>query len=206
MKRLQIHNYFVRTIFWVSIFMCLGWADSWEALKSSAGTVTSVKARFVQEKHMKILARPLVSGGLLLFQAPDSLRWEYTQPIESILLLHNGKTRRFVKRNADLVEDASAGLQSMQVVVQEITQWLNGRFDDNPAFAARLEPGRKIVMTPREASFARLIQRIEVVLSDRPAVIKSVIIYENKDSYTKLNFKDVLLNQKLDDVLFQQVK
>jgi len=186
--------------------MCLGWADSWEALKSSAGTVTSVKARFVQEKHMKILARPLVSGGLLLFQAPDSLRWEYTQPIESILLLHNGKTRRFVKRNADLVEDASAGLQSMQVVVQEITQWLNGRFDDNPAFAARLEPGRKIVMTPREASFARLIQRIEVVLSDRPAVIKSVIIYENKDSYTKLNFKDVLLNQKLDDVLFQQVK
>ena len=94
----------------------------------------------------------------------------------------------------------------MQVVVQEITQWLNGRFDDNPAFEARLEPGRKIVMTPRDESFARLIQRIELLLADRPAVIKSVMIYENADSYTKLDFKDVILNQKLDDRLFRKVK
>jgi outer membrane lipoprotein-sorting protein len=186
--------------------MCIGWADSWEELKSAAGTVTSVKAGFTQEKHMKILARPLVSEGVLLFQGPDSLRWEYKHPIQSILLLHNGKTRRFVQKNGNLIEDASANLQSMQVVVQEITQWLNGRFDDNPAFAARLEPGRKIVMTPRDESFARLIQRIVIILSDRPAVLKSVMIYENKDSYTKLDFKDVILNQKLDDAIFRKVK
>ena len=61
-------------------------------------------------------------------------------------------------------------------------------------------------MTPREESFARLIQRIEIILSDRPAVITSVIIFENADSYTKLNFKDVILNQKLDDRLFREVK
>jgi len=206
MKKVQIHKIFVIAVFLLTVYMCIGWADSWEELSSAAGTVTSVKAEFVQEKHMKILARPLVSEGVLLFQGPDSLRWEYTQPIQSILLLHNGKTRRFVQKDGNLIEDASASLQSMQVVVQEITQWLNGRFDDNPAFAARLEPGRKIVMTPREESFARLIQRIEIILSDRPAVITSVMIFENADSYTKLNFKDVILNQKLDDRLFREVK
>ena len=169
--------------------MCLGWADSWEGLKTAAGTVTSVKAEFTQEKHMKILARPLVSEGILYFQGPDSLRWEYTHPVRSILLLHKGKTRRFVQKNGSLVEDASANLQSMQVVVQEITQWLNGRFDDNPVFAARLEPGRKIVMVPRDESFARFIRRIEIFLSDRPAVIKSVMIFESEDSFTKLDFK-----------------
>jgi hypothetical protein len=120
--------------------------------------------------------------------------------------LHNGKTRRFVQKNGSLVEDASANLQSMQVVVQEITRWLNGRFDDNPAFESRLEPGRKIVMTPRQESFARFIQRIEVMLSDRPAVIKSVMIFESEDSFTKLDFNDVLLNQRLDDALFRKVK
>ena len=206
MKKKQKHQISISSLLLLTAFMCLGWADSWEELKSAAGTVTSVKAEFVQEKHMKILARPLVSEGILLFQGPDSLRWEYTQPIQSILLLHNGKTRRFVQKDGNLIEDASASLQSMQVVVQEITQWLNGRFDDNPAFAARLEPGRKIVMTPREESFARLIQRIEIILSDRPAVITSVMIFENADSYTKLNFKDVILNQKLDDRLFREVK
>ncbi len=198
--------YFSKYPFLITAFMCIGWADSWEDLKTAAGTVTSVRAGFTQEKHMKILARPLVSEGILLFQSPDSLRWEYKHPVQSILLLHNGKTRRFVQKNGSLVEDASANLQSMQVVVQEIIQWLNGRFDDNPAFAARLEPGRKIVMTPRDESFARLIQRIEVLLSDRPAVIKSVMIFESEDSFTKLDFKDVILNQKLDDVLFREVR
>ena len=206
MKRLKKPYLFVCAIFLLSAFLCLGWADSWEELKASAGSVSSVQAGFTQAKHMKILTRPLVSEGILLFQGPDSLRWEYKHPVQSILLLHNGETRRFVKKSGRLIEDASANLQSMQVVVQEITQWLNGRFDDNPAFAARLEPGRKIVMEPREESFARLIQRIEVSLADRPAVIKSVMIFESEDSFTKLEFKDVILNQKLDDALFRKVQ
>jgi len=206
MKKKQKYHHLTGAIFLLTAFLCIGWADSWDDLKSAAGMVTSVRAGFTQEKHMKILARPLVSEGILLFQGPDSLRWEYKHPVQSILLLHNGNTRRFVQKDGSLVEDASANLQSMQVVVQEITQWLNGRFDDNPAFAARLEPGRKIVMTPRDESFARLIQRIEVLLSDRPAVIKSVMIFESEDSFTKLDFKDVILNQKLDDTLFRKVK
>jgi outer membrane lipoprotein-sorting protein len=206
MKKMHLHQFFVKVVFLITTCMCIGWAGSWDELRSAAGTVTSVKAAFVQEKHMKILARPLVSEGILLFQGPDSLRWEYQRPIRSILLLHNGKTRRFVQKDGNLIEDASASLQSMQVVVEEITLWLNGRFDDNPAFAARLEPDRKIVMTPRDEGFARLINRIEIILSDRPAVIKSVMIYENEDSYTKLDFKDVILNQKLDDDIFRKVK
>ena len=175
-------------------------------LKKAAGTVTSVRAAFTQEKHMKILVRPLVSEGILLFQSPDSLRLEYKHPLSSILLLHNGKTRRFVLKDGNLVEDVSANLQSMQVVVQEITRWLSGRFDDNPAFTARLAPGRKIVLEPRDQSFARLIQHIELLLSDRPAVIKSIMIIESEDSFTKLDFTDVILNQKLGDDLFRNVR
>ncbi len=190
----------------LTAFLCIGWADTWDGLKAAAGKVTSVSAEFVQEKNLKILSRPLVSEGVLFFQSPDSLRWEYKHPVRSILLSHNGKTKRFVQKDGSLVEDASANLQSMLVVVQNITQWLSGRFDENPAFTARLEPGRKIVMTPRDESFARLIQRIEILLSDRPAVIKSVMIFESEDSFTKLDFKDVVLNQKLDDALFRKVR
>jgi outer membrane lipoprotein-sorting protein len=206
MEKEKKRHFLVSASILLAAFMCLGWADSWEGLKSAAGTVTSVKAEFTQVKHMKILVHPLVSEGILFFQAPDSLRWEYTQPVRSILLLHKGKTRRFVQKNGSLIEDASANLQSMQVVVQEITQWLNGRFDENPVFAARLEPGRKIVMVPRDESFARFIRRIEIFLSDRPAVIKSVMIFESEDSYTKLEFKNVILNQKLDDALFREIR
>ena len=206
MKRIKKPHFLIRAIFLIAAFMCIGWADSWEELETAAGTVTSIKAGFTQEKHMKILVRPLVSEGRLLFQGPDSLRWEYNSPVQSVLLLHNGQTKRFVKKNGSFVEDASANLQSMQVVVQEITQWLSGRFDENPAFTAKLAPGRVIVLAPKDESFARLIQRIEIHLSDRPAIIESVMIFESEDTFTKLDFKDVIINQKLDDVLFRKVR
>jgi len=33
-----------------------------------------------------------------------------------------------------------------------------------------------------------------------------VMIFESEDSFTKLEFKDVILNPKLDDALFRKVK
>ena len=64
----------------VMAFLCIGWAGSWDELKSAAGTVTSVRADFIQEKHLAILAKPLVSTGVFYYQAPRSLRWEYSRP------------------------------------------------------------------------------------------------------------------------------
>ena len=58
-----------------SAFFSIGWGGSWEELKSAAGPIKSISAEFVQEKHLKILARPLVSSGVFYYQAPASLRW-----------------------------------------------------------------------------------------------------------------------------------
>jgi len=194
------------TLLFIMACLCIGWADTWDGLKTAAGKVTSISAEFTQEKHMKILIRPLVSEGVLYFQPPNSLRWEYLHPVRSILLMHNGKTKRFVQRNVGLVEDASVNFQSIHMVVQNITQWLSGRFNINPAFNATLEPGHKIVLVPKEKSFAMLIKRIEIILSDLPAIIKSVTIYESQDSFTKLVFKNVALNRTLEDSLFHKIQ
>lgn len=190
----------------VAALMCLGWADSWQGLRDTAATVDTVTAVFRQEKHMKILAQPLVSRGAFLFKAPDSLRWEYTEPVKSVLVMHNGRIRRYVNKGGTLKEDATAGLQSMQVMVQQITLWLNGRFDENPAFNATLEPGPRIRMMPRKNTLARLIQRIEIELSRQPAVIESITIFESEDSFTKLVFQNVTINAQLDDVVFNDIK
>ena len=198
-------GFFCKAVFILAAMACLGWADSWQGLKDTAATVTAVKAAFVQEKHMQILAKPLVSQGTFLFKAPDSLRWEYTEPFKSVLVMHKGHIRRFVLKEDRLVEDA-AGRQSMQVVVQQITQWLNGRFDENPAFSATLEPGPRIVLIPKETALARLILRIEIVLAEQPGVLESVTIFESEDSFTRLVFQNVTLNPRLNDTAFSTIQ
>jgi outer membrane lipoprotein-sorting protein len=196
----------LRTILIGTALLCVGWAGTWDDLKREAASVTSVEANFVQKKYLKILNKPLVSNGRMLFKSPGSLRWEYSYPLKSVLLLHKGKARRFIEKDGQLLEDASASLEVMQVVVQQITMWLSGRFDESRVFAAHLEPGSKIVLTPRENAVGRVIEHIEIVLSDRPAVIKSVTIYESEDAYTRLDFQNIRLNTILDDTAFQFVK
>lgn len=196
-----------------------GWAQTWESLRASAGTITSVKTRFTQTKHLPILSKPLISKGKLWYQAPGSLRWEYISPIHSILLMHNSRVKRFTldARTHQFREESGEGLDAMQVVLGEITQWLNGRFDDNPMFTARLEPGGKIVLTPKEKAFGEVIQRIEVTLDtqpgrqsgqqqgQQPGTIRRVLIYESETAYTDLSFDSTKLNQSIDESVFQKV-
>jgi outer membrane lipoprotein-sorting protein len=186
-------------------WLLTGWGSSWEELKSAAGSVTSLSADFVQEKHMKILARPLVSSGVFYFQSPASLRWEYRKPVRNILLMHDNRTERYVETASGLTRETGAGLQAMQIVLEQISQWLGGRFDENPMFTANLEPGPKIVLIPKEKSFSRMIHHIDLVLSERPGIIDSVVIYESEDSFTKLVFKNAVLNHPIDATLFRNV-
>ncbi len=183
-------------------FLCIGWADSLEGIKRETGKVTSVSAEFVQEKHIKILARPLISRGTFQFQPPGSLRWEYKSPVKSILLMHKGKTKQYIQGNEGIIEATGAHLQSMQIVLKQITGFLSGSFSED-LFIATLKPGRNIVLTPKEKSMSRFIRRIEIALSDQAGLIESVSIYESEDSFTKLMFKNALLNQKISESLFK---
>jgi len=188
-----------------SACLSIGWGSSWKELKSASGSIKSVAGEFVQEKHMKILAKPLISSGVFYFQTPASLRWEYREPLQNILLMDNDRMERYVGTTTGFVKEAGANLQAMQVVMEQITQWLNGRFDENPMFSANLEPGPKIVLLPKEKAFTKMIQRIELLFSDRPGIIDAVTIYESDESFTKLVFKNVVLNQPLDGSIFRKI-
>ena len=72
-------------------------------------------------------------------------------------------------------------------------------------FSASLERKGKIVLSPKEKAFASVIERIELVLSDRPGVIESVTIYEGKDSFTKIEFHNVRVNEPVKDSLFKEI-
>ena len=182
-----------------------GWSDSWDGIRRESAGIRSVAAPFTQIKQMKILARPLVSEGRFYFQSPDSLRWEYTAPVRSILLMHRGAVRRYVFSGSGWLEESGERLQGMSMVMQEIGQWLHGRFDENQAFAATLVGGSpaRVILRPREPSFARMIRRIELTLSPRSGVIQSIAIVESEDTVTLLEFRDVKINQTLPDALFQ---
>jgi outer membrane lipoprotein carrier protein len=192
----------------VCIFL-VGWGETWEDIKRDTASIVSIKAEFTQHKHLKILTKPLVSQGRFYFQKPDSIRWEYSTPVKSILLMHKGNVKRYTLGSRGLVEDASGALSSMQVVVQEIGLWSQGRFTESEHFRAEIKEGkeRKIILTPKEEAFAAIISRIEIVPSaEQKGAIKSVKIFESEGNYTLLKFADVKINEKIGESVFRKAE
>jgi outer membrane lipoprotein-sorting protein len=182
--------------------------NTWEDIRRESAKITSVSAQFSQQKHMQILTKPLVSKGLFYFQTPDSVRWEYTSPIKSVLLMQKGSIKRYTQGSRGLVEDASGSLESMQIVLQEIGRWTRGQFTENEHFSATLKGGKgaRIILTPKEKGLASMISRIVITLSpDRQGVIKSVKIIESEGNYTLFEFNDVQINRKISETLFREV-
>ena len=183
------------------------WSDDWEGIRRASEGVKTIQSDFVQKKTMKILAHPLVSKGRFFYRAPDSLRWEYQSPIESVLVVDQGKARRFFKHGDAFEEDAGASVEAVRIVVDQIIDWIGGRYNKNASFAPELVPGSptKITMTAKDPSLSRFIQRIEVVLSDTPGVIQSVKIIESADASTLIEFSGVKLNSPLPEDVFRKV-
>jgi len=180
----------------------IGWADSWEAIRSAAAGITTVQSPFTQEKHLSMLAAPLISKGRLVYRRPGSLRWEYLTPIPSVLLMHDGALRRYQQIDGRWNEDTAGSVSAMPVVAEEITRWLNGEFEGNPYFTAALIPGSRVTLTPKEPSMARIISQIVLELGYRPGVITAVTIHESPTSYTRIVFDRPLINAPVDDALF----
>lgn len=197
----------------LALLLCLpflvAWADSWEGIREAARKVTAVEARFVQNKTLPILAKPFVSRGRFLFQAPASLRWEYDDPVRSVLLMHNGSVKRYLKEGDAWREDAAVSLSAMQTVLAEILNWQQGRFDANPHFQASLQagPDPRIILTPKEAAMKKMIRQIELTLSrEQAGAMKSVRIVEDERSFTLIEFQQVRINRPQPASLFTDVE
>lgn len=176
--------------------------SSGRAAEQDALLLQSIQADFIQEKHLKILVRPLVSTGTLTFQAPQSLRWEYHTPVPSILLLHGGKVQKFIRREGRLVEDKGMGLDSMQVILGQISSWLDGRFTDNDMFLVSFADDRTVLLIPKQQALSGVISSIELHLAERKGLLDAVTIYEGPESYTRMTFHNRVLNKELPAAVF----
>jgi outer membrane lipoprotein-sorting protein len=185
----------------VMLFLSL-WGSAMAAtlaeFKAAAQQIHTLKADFIQEKHLKILSKPLLSRGVFYYQAPDSLRWEYRSPIKSLMLMDNGQVSRYLWTQSGFKEQRGPGTEGMQGVFGEINSWLKGEFDKDAVFRVRFENTGHIALIPREDSFRRLIQKIVLALSDQPGIIRSVTIYEGEDSFTRIVFNHIRVNIPLD--------
>lgn len=183
-------------------------ADGFEQMRKDAAGLKTIRASFVQKKQMKILSRPLVSEGRFFYVAPDSFRWEYIKPLRSVIISHKGQTKRFILVGGKMTQDKTEGVKAMSIVLNEVVNWMSGKFESNPAFKASLKEGTNTLITliPVGQNMAGIIEKIEISIVKKTMAIKTVKIVEGEKAATIIDFSDVEINKTIDESVFQDVQ
>ncbi len=167
----------------------------------SAG-VRAFACDFRQERTLAIFAKPVIFSGKLFLSRPDRLRWEFTKPITSLLIL-DGKTGRRCGEGSPASEFNLERDPVMRLVAGQMRTWTGGNYRDlQGEFSLELKPGPALVLKPRNAGLASFLNRIEVLFDVKTLQPIRVEIHEEGGDRTVIAFTGYQLNPELSAELF----
>ncbi|MBZ0135353.1 MAG: outer membrane lipoprotein carrier protein LolA [Planctomycetes bacterium] len=169
------------------------------------------KGSFDQTKFLALFGDEIKSNGTFVFKKPDHVRWEYTKPHKSILVV-TGESGKKWSEGTGRVESFKLGDdRGLDAVVKQLFTWFKGEFtklkDDYKVEIKSSEPVT-LKMTPKKEVVKKFIASIEVTFSKGEDEIKSVKIIEPAEEgddpdYTLYTFKDTKLDSDVKDEEFK---
>ena len=175
-------------------------------IDARAGRITSLSAKFEQQKFTALLRKPLESSGTIRISGPI-VRWDTAKPEASVLLIDQGQARIYYpgqkmleiypldKRLADL---AASPLPRLDVLrsrfsIEQVPVTDVDKTADSKRFLA-------LRLTPKEPALAEHVKQVRVLLDVSQACIMKAEVTDGDDDRTMLSFKDVQLNADVGDL------
>ena len=172
-----------------------------ERIGQRAGQAETVFTRFVQERHLSLFQEPLRSEGYLCFQRPSCIRWENTQPYQSILLSDGRGVAQFERIN-DRWKKLELGLaEAVQNVVSQISAIMDGRYAgkqrDYDVSATQGEEGPVVSLKPRRPAMRKMMEAIEIHLAPDCRGTRRIVLREVGGDFTDIRFSEQVAGVRL---------
>ena len=149
---------------------------------------------------MAMLEEPTVSEGLMSYNAPDRMRWEYTSPYAFALVV-NGEKITKIADGVEEVLDSKSG-RMYQGIVNIIMSSATGKklFDKSSFDVAITDDDEfwKAEMKPKKRDMKRMFSMLTFYFSKNNDVINKVEMTESTGDVTIIQFYDMKINELCD--------
>lgn len=177
-----------------------------QRLKQSAGSVQTIRSRFVQEKRLAMFSEVLVSRGRFAFARPGRLRWEYVEPLAMGFVIDGERGRRW---NSLAQQDRSFDLEDsleMRIAAEQLLIWTELDLDKlRRAYTIAVDRPEPValLLTPKGLAARQFVDHLRVSFSSSGRTVTEVVIYEAGGDETRLRFDHTEVDRPLDAALFQ---
>jgi outer membrane lipoprotein-sorting protein len=169
-----------------------------------AENIHSLQAYFKQEKYISYLAANVISEGNFYFQKPNSIRWEYTNPYQYIIIIKNGALHiEDGKGKMNFKEQENEIFDHLNILVQNS---LSGNvFSENLYETSLMENDTdyRLTVVPTQEKIIELIAKVEIIFDKQNLNVESLTIHETSSDITTISFSNRQYNKSLDKKLFE---
>ncbi|MGJ8664958.1 MAG: LolA family protein [Patiriisocius sp.] len=176
-----------------------------EAVVETSKASKTIKSDFVQYKHLDFLDNDIETIGKLQFKSPNLVKWEYTKPYvysvifkEDKLLINDGGTK-----NAIDIGSSKMFKKLNDLIVKSVK---GDMFDDNDFTVTyfKTDKANKAVFVPKDEKLTAYIASFELLFDKKDASVTEVKMIEPSQDYTRIIFKNRLVNTTIDASVFTQ--
>ena len=165
-----------------------------EKMAAAAEKIKTVECSFTQTKQSKMLRGAQVSEGKMFCQQPDKLRWEYTSPQASTLVL-DGAEARLLKGNEQEARNKFIG--EMARMIMNCVAGKN--LTDNKTFqvSAKEMPTEYVAtLVPQRKDMKRLYTKLVLHYDLKQETVTEIELYEKNGDRTLIELHDIQINKR----------
>lgn len=173
-------------------------------MRERQGAIHTLQVRFTQEKKSSLLSTPTVSEGLLSYEAPDRVRWEYSKPDPYTILIEGDRLKAYYPT---LHRMKTARITRMRnriyhfLLATEPLEKLKSHFQVELR-VAKARSTFTLVLTPLTPHLAKYIFAVTVQVDKQSLLPVEILIEEKDKDFTRLVFSDPKINTPLPEGTF----
>ena len=159
-------------------------------LSSASKNIKILKADFVQTRTSTMLAAPIESKGTLCFTAPDEVRWSYTSP-QSTTLVIKGDSLLIVSGCGRERKGNNRISKAIATVIRE--SFVGGSAFNERMFLCRIyEEGTnyRVEMKPIRRDMQKMFQCLTITIEKKNLLVQRLELQEKDGNATVIVFRN----------------
>lgn len=173
-------------------------------MMTKANNLETLEADFVQTKKMDMIMENAVSRGKLYYQNPEKLKWEYTKPLNYVIIFAEGELYINDAGNKSVRNTSSNKL--FDKIAKLITGSVNGKLlqDNNNFEISFIRESDLIssVIIPKDKNLKAMFAEIHLKF-DKENIVKQVSLIEETGDATIIKFNNIKINQEIPASVFR---
>jgi outer membrane lipoprotein carrier protein len=164
----------------------------------------SLSSDFIQSKYIQLMQGVAVSNGRLFYKAPNILKWEYSTPYNYHILFKENQL--FINDDGDKSVSNLKSNKLFEKLVNLISGSINGGLlaDSQNYNVAYFKTGNYVtaLIVPKDPAIRQMFREI-ILVFNKDYLVNSVKLMEDSGDFTEIFFKNIRINQNLEDSIFE---